>query len=130
MKNRLLNVFNKVRENEILFSFESNENVLNAKIAYNEFGAYCVPLSSINRNAVKEVLSGNVYEPETLDFIRKNVGDGDIVHAGAFFGDFIPALSRFVKEKSIVWVFEPPAWPRKRTKLAICLITLLKGYQK
>src|SRR4051812_13219941 len=68
--------------------------VLQCEIAYNMLGGYCMPLSSRRRIAAQEVLRGYVYEAETIDFIVKNVKDGDIIHAGAFFGDFLPALSR------------------------------------
>jgi FkbM family methyltransferase len=36
-----------------------------------------------------------------------NAGGGDIVHAGTFFGDFLPALSRAVEPARTVWAFEP-----------------------
>lgn len=48
-------------------------------------------------------MSGRVYELETVNFLCDNAA-GDIVHAGTFFGDFLPALSRSYDR---VWAFEP-----------------------
>jgi len=31
----------------------------------------------------------------------------DIIHAGTFFGDFLPALARSRKQDGLVWAFEP-----------------------
>ena len=36
-----------------------------------------------------------------------NCADGDIVHAGAYFGDFLPALSKGCASNAKVWAFEP-----------------------
>lgn len=78
---------------------------LSAVIAYNEHGGYCVPRSSLHRPACRAILRGEVYEPGTLDYMCRHAR-GDIVHAGTFFGDFLPALSRAVGEGTI-WAFEP-----------------------
>lgn len=82
-------------------------NVLDCKVSYNKYGGYCVPSSSYQRPAAKAVLSGKVYEPDTLEYMRSRCGSLDIVHAGAFFGDFLPALASVVSADSIVWAFEP-----------------------
>lgn len=34
----------------------------------------------------------------------------DIVHAGAFIGDFLPALSKSRRSGALVWAFEPNRW--------------------
>ncbi|MEH2540893.1 FkbM family methyltransferase [Bradyrhizobium sp. AZCC 1577] len=81
--------------------------VLQCDIAYNALGGYCVPLSSRHRYAAQVILRGNVYESHTIDFIVQNAKDGDVVHAGAFFGDFLPALSRACAPLRKVWAFEP-----------------------
>ena len=81
--------------------------VLQCNIAYNKFGGYCVPLSSRQRIASQVVLWGDVFEPRTIDFIVKHVNDGDVIHAGAFFGDFLPALSRACANSCKIWAFEP-----------------------
>lgn len=77
--------------------------VLDCVIAYNEYGGYCIPKSSAHRPAAQKVLAGEVHEPETIKFIRENCGDGGVVHAGAYFGDFLPALA----DCAAVLAFEP-----------------------
>ncbi|MEM1230415.1 MAG: FkbM family methyltransferase [Pseudomonadota bacterium] len=76
-------------------------------VSYNEYGAYCIPLSSLHRVAARRVLGNDVYEPLTLAFMRAHCGSGDIVHAGTYFGDFLPALSSGVAAGAMVWAFEP-----------------------
>lgn len=73
----------------------------------NRYGVYHLPEGVEHRPAARAILSGEVYEPETIDFIRRNAGDGDIIHAGAFFGDFLPGLSSGLAEGRKVWAFEP-----------------------
>lgn len=90
-----------------LLPAEQREDVLEAVIAYNKYGAYCVPLSSQHRTLCQKILKGDVFEPDTIEYIMENSGEGDIVHAGTFFGDFLPALSRAVGEGKHVWAFEP-----------------------
>lgn len=75
--------------------------------SYNKYGGYCVPLSSRHRPAAKKILSNDVYEPETIKFIISNCGNGDVVHAGTYFGDFLPALSKGAAPGSKIWAFEP-----------------------
>ena len=51
--------------------------------------------------------STSVYEPKTIEFLISNCNDGDIVHAGTYFGDFLPALSRSCAPHGKIWAFEP-----------------------
>jgi len=53
------------------------------------------------------VLQSRVREADTLQLIGDADRDGDVVHAGTYFGDFIPALSRSRESGAIVWAFEP-----------------------
>ena len=76
-------------------------------IAYNQYGAYCVPNSALDRPASRKIRQGQVYEPQTISFMRRNHKNKDIVHAGTFFGDFLPALSESCSEHQIIWAFEP-----------------------
>ncbi|WP_417718648.1 FkbM family methyltransferase [Salipiger sp.] len=73
----------------------------------NRYGRYCVPAGLEDRPAAKAVIAGQVYEPDTITFMRKHAGDGDIIHAGTFFGDFLPALSSAMAPGRKVWAFEP-----------------------
>lgn len=78
-----------------------------ALIGRNKFGLYHIPAGVETRPAAKAVLSGRVFEPDTIDFMRANCGDGDIIHAGAFFGDFLPGLSGGLAQDAKIWAFEP-----------------------
>jgi FkbM family methyltransferase len=85
-------------------------NTLAAQIAYNELGGYCVPTASSSRPSAQRILRGDVWEPQTLALIEQRVrsaGGGDVVHAGTYFGDFLPALSRAVGTDGRVWAYEP-----------------------
>jgi FkbM family methyltransferase len=73
----------------------------------NEYGIYCIPQESMHRPAAQAILRGSTYEPETIQFILDNMGTGDVVHAGAYFGDFLPALSKQAFPTSRIWAFEP-----------------------
>lgn len=78
------------------------------QIAGNKYGKYCVPMSSGKTSPpAKKVLAGEVYEPKTIEFIIGNCKDGDVVHAGAYFGDFIPAIARYLDEGAYLWAYEP-----------------------
>ena len=82
-------------------------SVLQCCIAYNKYGGYCLPWSSVHRPAAQTILSGEVWEPKTIEIITKNCGTGDIIHAGTYFGDFLPAISRACSSHAKVWAFEP-----------------------
>lgn len=78
-----------------------------AVVTTNEFGTYYVPFGLEQRPASKAVLNGGVYEPKTIKFMRDHAGTGDVIHAGAFFGDFIPALSSALAPDAKLWAYEP-----------------------
>lgn len=102
--------FSKVEEKELPLIKRYTggcESVLDCCIAYNEHGGYCVPLSSRQRPVAQRILQGEVHEKDTIEYIAEVCGKGDIVHAGAYFGDFIPALSRQCSDEATVWAFEP-----------------------
>jgi FkbM family methyltransferase len=82
-----------------------NLTAMKCAVADNCYGAYCVPLSSKHRPAAHTVLSGDVYEPQTIEFMRSHCANGDIVHAGTYFGDFLPGLAPACQ--GTVWAFEP-----------------------
>lgn len=81
--------------------------ILKCFVSYNEYGGYCVPVSSKHRLAARRILLNDVYEPNTIKFIISNCGDGDIIHAGTYFGDFLPALANGAGPDAKVWAFEP-----------------------
>lgn len=91
-----------------LMSFQGDSgSVLQCCIAYNAYGGYCVPLSSRHRPAAKKILAGDIWEPATIEFLMSHCEGSDIVHAGTFFGDFLPALSQSLVPGAKVWAFEP-----------------------
>ncbi|MEO0999285.1 MAG: FkbM family methyltransferase, partial [Pseudomonadota bacterium] len=75
--------------------------------AQNAYGRYAIPEVVRTRDAARLLLAGRVYEPVTLRFMREHVGEGDIVHAGAFFGDFLPGLASALTPGARLWSFEP-----------------------
>lgn len=80
---------------------------LDCVVAFNRHGVYCLPRSSMHRPASKATLAGDVWEPDTIELLRAADSGGDIVHAGSFFGDFLPALARSRQPGALVWAFEP-----------------------
>lgn len=90
-------------------------------VSYNKYGGYCVPESSRHRAAARTILSNEVYEPETIEFLISNCADGDIVHAGAYFGDFLPALSQACGPNAKIWAFEPNPENYKCAKITTCI---------
>jgi FkbM family methyltransferase len=93
----------------LTFLGDNSASVLRCRVAYNKYGGYCVPLSSQHRPAAQAILAGRVWEPSTIDFLTSHCKNGDIVHAGTYFGDFLPALSRSRSMGAKVWAFEPNA---------------------
>lgn len=75
--------------------------------AQNKFGRYSIPDGLDHRPAVRLVKSGKVYEPNTIQFMRDHADTGDIIHAGTFFGDFLPGLSAGMVPDARIWAFEP-----------------------
>lgn len=96
------------RDSPRVTNFQGNSgSVLQCCIAYNTYGGYCVPLSSRHRPAAQKILAGEIWEPMTIEFLMSHCEDGDLVHAGTFFGDFLPALSQAAALSAKVWAFEP-----------------------
>ena len=91
--------------------------------AFNEYGGYCVPVNAVHRPAAQMVLSNRVHEPDTIRYIREKSGNGDIIHAGTFFGDFLPALSKGISGQSKIWAFEP-----NKESFQCARITILINY--
>jgi len=68
---------------------------------------YFAPKYALHRPAVSNLLNGNLYEPDTHDFVRNFCGafKGSMVHAGTFFGDMIPNFSKSISGN--LYAFEP-----------------------
>lgn len=77
-------------------------------LAHNQFGYYCIPLEyRESQSEAKMLIKGEVWEEDTVSFMRQEAGDGDIVHAGTSFGDMLPALASACCANGVVWAFEP-----------------------
>jgi len=63
----------------------------------NNYGKYFIPKCQLHRPVANVVTNGGVWEEDTLNFIKDNCKNQSIVHAGAYFGDFLPALSSFTE---------------------------------
>ncbi len=73
----------------------------------NEYGFYCAPDDYGHREIVGLLRAGKVYEPDTLRFISRQIGTGDIISGGAFIGDFFPALHEALADGAEIHSFEP-----------------------
>ncbi len=102
-------------------SLSANGEVLNCMIAYNKYGGYCTPISSNQRPVVQQILKGRIHEKDTIDYIREHCKDGDVVHAGTYFGDFLPGISRALSPNARIWAFEPNAENFKCAQITIIL---------
>ena len=76
-------------------------------IARNSYGLYCIPTRSQQRPASVEAINGRVWEPDALSLICRSAGTGDVIHAGTFYGDSLPAISRALAPSAKLWAFEP-----------------------
>lgn len=86
------------------FGRDIQREILDVTICENEFGKYCVPNNTIQEGVGRIVKKGVVYEGCTVRFIRDNCEGKDVIHAGSFFGDMLPALS---EKANHLWAFEP-----------------------
>ena len=84
-----------------------DERVLRCVIAYNMYGGYALPRSSMHRPCAQAILAGMTWEPITVAALERFGRQGDLVHAGTFFGDMLPAASRACGPSGIVWACEP-----------------------
>ncbi len=92
-----------------------------AVVARNEHGLYCVPRSSLHRPVAAAILAGGVWERATLELMCGVDSGGDIVHAGAYYGDFLPALAHSRDAGALVWTFEPGAENHRCTEITMAL---------
>jgi FkbM family methyltransferase len=73
----------------------------------NIYRRYCVPKFSQHRPVPQEVMPGEVWELETINFMRQHLADRDVVHAGMYFGDFLPGLASALAAGRTIYGFEP-----------------------
>lgn len=103
LKNAGLSILNR----GFVKSTRPHSHVAGFILASNKYGAYCIPASAAHRPAARVVIAGEVWERDTVEFMTANCKSGDIITAGTFFGDFLPALSVAAAAHGTVWAFEP-----------------------
>jgi len=81
--------------------------VLRCVVAYNPHGAYCIPRAAMHRPCAQTVLAGGTHEPETVELLCRHAARGDVIHAGTFFGDMLPAVGRACGPGLLLWAWEP-----------------------
>jgi len=83
------------------------KNVMDCYICSDKDGTYCLPKSYTSKGEFSKLLDGHATEELTKRIIEEQYQGGDIFHAGAFVGDFFPALSRIVGDENRVISCEP-----------------------
>ena len=78
----------------------------NFTVGENKYGKYAIIPSSQHRAVARRIIQGEVWEPLTLNYIRDLNLNKAIIHAGAFFGDFLPPIRTFYPDLEI-YTFEP-----------------------
>lgn len=91
---------------------------LDYTVAKNKYGKYCIPESSKHRTVAGKLLGGFVYEEETIQYILDHRGDGAVIHAGTYVGDFLPAISANNRK---VYAFEAVKENYEATKITLDL---------
>ena len=91
------------------------------RIATNQYGHFCLPEAYLHREVPKRLLQGKVYEPATLQLIRRKAGSGDVVSGGAFVGDFFPAISEALADGALLHSFEPNPISHRAAEVTIAL---------
>lgn len=76
-------------------------------IARNPHGQFCIPKQYMHRPVPKMLVRGEIYEPETQEYLASLATSGDLVCGGAFVGDFLPRLDRAVQPGGRIHTFEP-----------------------
>ena len=76
--------------------------------AKNKNADYIIPRIYVAARSTRVFLCGEVYEEETLKYIRENYDNkGSIIHAGCSWGDHMPPLSKILSKNFYLYAFEP-----------------------
>ena len=75
-------------------------------ILENKHGEYAVSENLFERSCpvISQLSTKQIWEHRTIEFIRENINDKSIVHAGTYIGDMLPAISKSTNGK--VFAFE------------------------
>lgn len=96
----------KDRRNAGIVAFEKTRYEITARKITRAGSSYFIPDYALHRPACSEMLADRFYEPQThqlIPLILKETG-GNMVHAGAFFGDMLPS---FAATGARIYAFEP-----------------------
>lgn len=74
-------------------------------IRKNKHGLYYIPDDQLHRPVAAVVAKGKVWEEQTINFIIDNLDNKSVITAGAYYGDFIPAISK--ETNGTVFTYEP-----------------------
>ena len=71
----------------------------------NKYGSYAVPETCREKGPIRKALrNGYIHEAATIEYLKKHRGRGAIIQAGAWYGDFLPALGATGNK---IFSFEP-----------------------
>lgn len=77
----------------------------NKYIRKNKHGLYYIPDSQLHRPVAASVAKGKVWEEQTINYIIDNLDNESVITAGAYYGDFLPAISK--ETNGTVFTYEP-----------------------
>ena len=77
----------------------------NKYIRENKHGLYYIPDSQLHRPVAAVVANGKVWEEQTINYIIDNLDNKSVITAGAYYGDFLPAISK--ETNGTVFTYEP-----------------------
>ena len=100
---QLVNEHDSLQMKKISIDASSGLRVINTQDAI-----YAVPPDYMCNSATRGYLYSRIAEKEVVDIIDKRVNSfpGNIIHAGAYFGDMIPSLSTICPSESKIFAFE------------------------
>jgi FkbM family methyltransferase len=75
-------------------------------IVENRYGRYSLPKSMAHRPVGMALRCGGVWESTTIQLLQSGCAHS-IIHAGAFIGDMLPALSQALAPGKVIYAFEP-----------------------
>ena len=82
-------------------------SAIDCYICHDSDGTYCLPKSYTTNGRFSGLINGKATERLTKQIILEQYQGGDVFHAGAFIGDFFPALSRTVGGNGKIISCEP-----------------------
>jgi len=75
----------------------------------------------MHRPGPQAILRGDAWEAGTIEFMISQRRHGDVITAGTYFGDFLPALSKSSPPDAKIWAFEPDEESYRCSLITICI---------